>query len=92
MKKIKGFSYDTEKDKDVIQYIEKQPHQANYIIELIRKDMSNKNDKIEELVKKYVKEILKDKNIETKSNEKENNISKNEVVDLLNRVEKTIEN
>lgn len=28
MKKVKGFSYDTEKDKDVIEHIEKQPTQA----------------------------------------------------------------
>lgn len=81
MKKVKGFSYDTEKDKDVIEHIEKQPHQANYIIELIRKDMNNKNDKIEELVKKYVKEILKDKNIELKENN--NRVSKDDVMDLL---------
>lgn len=82
MKKVKGFSYDTEKDKDVIEHIEKQPHQANYIIELIRKDMNNKNDEIEELVKKYVKEILKNKNIELKENN--NRVSKNDVMDLLN--------
>lgn len=81
MKKVKGFSYDTEKDKDVIEHIEKQPHQANYIIELIRKDMNNKNDKIEELVKKYVKEILKNKNIELKENN--NRVSKDDVMDLL---------
>ena len=81
MKKVKGFSYDTEKDKDVIEHIEKQPHQANYIIELIRKDMNNKNDKIEELVKKYVKEILKNKNIELK--EKNKRVSKDDVMDLL---------
>jgi len=81
MKKVKGFSYDTEKDKDVIEHIEKQPHQANYIIELIRKDMNNKNDEIEELVKKYVKEILKNKNIELKENN--NRVSKDDVMDLL---------
>lgn len=82
MKKVKGFSYDTEKDKDVIEHIEKQPHQANYIIGLVKKDMNNKNDKIEELVKKYVKEMLEDKNIELKENN--NKISKNDIMDLLN--------
>lgn len=61
MKKIKGFIYDTEKDKDIIEHIEKQPHQANYILNLVKKDMNKKNNEIEHLVKKYVNELLKNK-------------------------------
>ena len=55
MKKTKGFSYNTETDMDVINHIRKQPHQANYILELIRADMfESKNTNIEEIVKRYV--------------------------------------
>lgn len=83
MKKVKGFSYNTEKDKDVIEYIEKQPHQANYILNLIRKDMNKKNNELEYLVKKYVEELLKDKKMTIKTNQNDN-ITKENVMDLLN--------
>lgn len=82
MKKVKGFSYNTEKDMDAIRYIEKQPHQANYIIGLVRADM-NKVDDIELLVKKYVEKILKEKNIKV-DNKKVDNISKDDIINLLN--------
>lgn len=85
MKKVKGFSYDTEKDKDVIEYIQKQPHQANYIWNLVRKDMQSNNDQIEDMVRKYVEKILKEKNIEIKD-KKKTNISKNEVMEFLSTV------
>ncbi len=87
MKRVKGFSYDTEKDKDVIDYIEKQPHQANYILNLIRNDMCKKDNDIEILVRKYVEDILKDKSIKTTDN-KNNKISKENVMDLLKMGEK----
>lgn len=60
MKKTKGFSYDTNKDMDVINHIEKQPHQANYILSVIRSDMSKPKDEIQILVKKYVEELFND--------------------------------
>mgnify|MGYP000995002691 CR=1 FL=1 len=82
MKKVKGFSYDTEKDMDIIKHIEKQPHQANYIINLVRKDIQQNSNEIENIVRKCVKKILKDKNIEIKSNE--NSINKNDINQLLN--------
>lgn len=81
MKKVKGFSYDTEKDKDVIEYIEKQPHQANYIWNLVRKDMCKTESEIEELVKKYIEKYLKDKKIDIKE---ESKISFDDVKNLLN--------
>ncbi len=87
MKKIKGFSYDTEKDKDVIEYIKRQPHQANYILNLVREDMNKQNNEIEILVKRYVSEILKEKNIEVED-KKDNTITKENVMDLLNAVNK----
>lgn len=62
MKKTKGFSYDTEKDMDVINHIEKQPHQANYILSVIRCDMSKpKEESLEAIIEKYVEKLLKNK-------------------------------
>lgn len=64
MKRTKGFSYDTETDMDVIKHIKKQPHEANYIWGLVRQDMNEDSDiNIKKLVKRYVEEILKEKNI-----------------------------
>lgn len=80
MKRTKGFVYDTERDKDVIEHIESQPIQSKYIWDLVRADM-NKVDDIEELVKKYVEKILKDKNLEV---DNKNKIELNSVMDLLN--------
>lgn len=78
MKKVKGFTYDTEKDKDVIEYIEKQPNQSRYIWNLVRQDM-NKNS-LENLVRQYVEEILKEKNIKLD----QKSITKNDIAQLLN--------
>ena len=82
MRKIKGFSYNTERDMDVIKHIEKQPHQARYIIGLVRMDMGKVSD-VELLVRKYVEEILKDRNINIDS-KKVDNISKDDIANLLN--------
>lgn len=81
MQKTKGFIYDDELDKDIIEQIEKQPHQANYIKSLIRADMNKQDDNIELLVKKYVEKILKDKNLKSEDNQE---IELNSVMDLLN--------
>lgn len=78
MKKVKGFTYDTEKDKDVIEYIEKQPNQSRYIWNLVRQDM-NKNS-LKNLVRQYVEEILKEKNIKLD----QKSITKNDIAQLLN--------
>lgn len=84
MKKTKGFSYDTEKDMDVINHIEKQPHQANYILELVRSDMFKlKDTDIEKMVKKYVREYCESLNLSSKEVE-ENKIGIGNVMDLLN--------
>lgn len=82
MKKTKGFAYDTEKDKDVIEYIEKQPVQNQYIWGLVRADMNKSDSNIKDLVKKYVEELLKDKDIQF-DDKKEGNISKDDVTNLL---------
>lgn len=83
MKKVKGFVYHTKKDIDVIKYIEKQPHQSNYIWNLVREDMNKKHNKIEELVRKYVEKILKEKNIDiNKSHEVK--VTDSDISQLLN--------
>lgn len=56
MRKIKGISYDTNKDSYLINHIEKQQNQSKYILELVRKDMESKN--IEILIEKKIKEII----------------------------------
>lgn len=81
MNKTKGFSYDTEKHMDIINHIEKQPHQANYIIELVRADMYKSGNDIEELVKKYVKKYCKE--VDSKE-EDGTEIGIDSVMDLLN--------
>ena len=81
MQRTKGVAYDTETDKDVIEHIEKQPIQNKYIWDLVRSDMNKSDDNIEELVKKYVEKILKDKNLEVNSKSK---IELDNVMDLLN--------
>ena len=82
MKKIKGISYDTVEDRDVVDHIAKQPLQNKYVWDLVRADMNKTDKDIEEIVKKYVEEILKDGNIKMKDKESVN-ISKNDVMDLL---------
>lgn len=81
MKKTKGFSYDSEVDKDVIEHIEKQPVQNKYIWGLVRADMNKSDNDIEKLVKKYVEKILKDKNLEIDNRSK---IELDNVLELLN--------
>ncbi len=80
MKRTKGFAYDTEVDRDVIEHIEKQPIQNKYIWDLVRADMNKSDNNIEELVRKYVEKILKDKNLEVNNKSK---IELDSVMDLL---------
>lgn len=79
--KTKGFSYHIENDRDTIKHIENQPNQSSYILNLVRKDMDG--DNLELIVKKYVEELLENKEIKS-VNKKANNISKDNIVDLLN--------
>lgn len=59
MKKIKGFNFDTIKDKLVLQHIEKQGNQSRYIKALVIKDIHGTN--IEEVVKMQVEKVLERK-------------------------------
>lgn len=83
MNKTKGFNYDTEKDMDVIRHIAKQPNQSQYILDLVRKDMANKNS-FENTIEKYVIKILRDKNIKVTENNSEIKINKKDINQLLN--------
>lgn len=56
MKRIKGFNFDTEEDKKIIEHIEKQGNQSSYIKELVKKDMEGNN--LEELINKQVDKYL----------------------------------
>ena len=43
MRKTKSFSYDDEKDKKVIQHLDKMSNASAYIVSLIRADMNKKS-------------------------------------------------
>ena len=58
MKRVKGFNFDTVDDKEVIEHIEKQGNQSNYIKELVKTDM--KGSDMRELVRKAVDEYLEE--------------------------------
>ena len=80
MIKVKGFGYDTEKDKNVIEHIQKQPHQANYIWSLVRQDMNKES--IEEIVRKQIEKYLENMNLTKK--EETVSIDTEEVLNILN--------
>lgn len=58
MRKIKGFSYDEERDKEVIEHINRQQNGSKYIWDLVRKDMETGN--LDDYIKNQVEEYLKD--------------------------------
>lgn len=58
MRKIKGFSYDPKKDRDLIRHVDKQPNKSRYIWNLVKMDMERKNKRVEKLVVKYLKKYL----------------------------------
>lgn len=58
MKRVKGFNFDTVEDKSIIDHIEKQGNQSNYVKELVRNDM--KGSDMQELVRKAVDEYLEE--------------------------------
>jgi len=79
MKKVKGFSFDTEKDKEILEYIEKQPNMSSYIKELIRKDM--RKESIDEIVRKQIEKYLEGFEIKKKDND--TNINTASIMDIL---------
>jgi len=79
MRKTKGFSYDPEKDRDIINHINKQPNGSQYIWELVRKDMNSNS--IEEIVKQQIEKYLHGINIP--AGIKSIDIDKNDIKDIL---------
>lgn len=79
MKKVKGFSFDTEKDKEIIEHLEKQPNMSSYIKELVRKDMNKES--IEEIVRKQIEKYLQGFEIKRKDND--TNINTASIMDIL---------
>lgn len=78
MKRVKGFSFETEEDKDIINHIESQPNQSMYIKELVRKDM--RATSIEEIVRQQIEKYLE--GLEFKK-EKSVSIDTDEVMNIL---------
>lgn len=56
MQKVKGFTYDTERDKEVIDYIDRQGNGSKYIWSLVKKDMEENN--VETIVRRILNEHL----------------------------------
>lgn len=81
--KTKGFSYHIINDADIIRYIEKQPNQSSYVFNLVRQDMNKQDSEIEKLVQKYVKEMIKESNINT-GNINSAKATKHDISQLLN--------
>lgn len=56
-RRVKGFSYDPIKDREVINHIDKQQNGSQYIWQLVRKDMKDTNiiDVINNQIEKYLK-------------------------------------
>ncbi|MEY8416348.1 hypothetical protein AAK964_08600 [Tissierella praeacuta] len=56
MKRVKGFNFDTEADKEIIEHIERQGNQSDYIKKLVKNDMESTD--LEEFIKKQVDKHL----------------------------------
>lgn len=82
MRTTKGFSYDPEKDKDVIQHISKQPNGSYYIWELVRKDMRSNN--LEDTVNKLIEKYLQGCELQAGKEKKVIEIDANEINNILN--------
>ena len=81
MRKIKGFSYNPNKDNDVIMHIDKQGNGSKYVWELVRKDMRSQS--IETIVKKYVEEYLRNIELPSKASKQIIDIDTEEIKNIL---------
>ncbi len=62
MKKVKGFSYDIEKDKEIIEHLDNQPiNNSRYILGLIKKDMEKET--VKDIIKAEVEEYFSQLNL-----------------------------
>jgi len=71
------------KDKEVLDYLSKQPNQTYYIVNLIRNDMRKETIDKKTIIK-IIEEYLKDKNIAKPKNEDIKN-SVNGILNLIQR-------
>ena len=83
MRKIKGISYETEKDKDIIKHIDKQQNGSRYVLDLVEKDM-NKTD-ISTIIKREIDKYLRERNIKEieENTDAEVQINKDEILDIM---------
>jgi hypothetical protein len=82
VRKTKGFSYDPEIDKDVINHIDSQQNGSQYVWGLVRADMSENS--IENIVNRQIKKYLQDHEITAGSKEKDIKLDANEIKNILN--------
>jgi hypothetical protein len=57
MRIAKTFSF-TQEDKDILDFIEKQPNMSQYIKELIKTDMKNQGKNLEQLIQEYIEKYM----------------------------------
>lgn len=79
MLKVKGFSYDIETDKDVIDHIKTQPNGSRYVWNLVRKDMNKES--IEVIIRREIDKYLE--GVEIKSKERTVEINQEELMNIL---------
>lgn len=85
MRETKGFSYDPEKDKDVIRHIDSQPNRSQYIWALVRKDMKGSDivEVINRQIEKYLGNIAYTKPVAVKDS-MDIGIDTNDIQSILN--------
>lgn len=81
MRKTKGFAYDPENDKDIIDHIDNQPNRSQYIRELIRKDM--KDNSIESIIQKCIERYLQNSKAAADLLQQSTNIDANDIQSIL---------
>lgn len=81
MKKVKGFSYDPVKDKDVINHLNTLPNFSYYILDLIRKDM--RKESIDAIIEKKIQKYLEGMEMQKKEMSTNMNIDKDSLLEIL---------
>lgn len=81
MRRTKGFSYDPEKDFDVMQHIAGQQNGSQYIWDLVRRDMSENS--IEEMVRKQIEKYLQGMDLSAGKEKDAMDIDANDIKNIL---------
>jgi hypothetical protein len=82
VRKTKGFSYDPDKDKDIIDHIDSQQNGSQYIWNLVKADMSE-ND-IESIVKRHIEKYLQGYELQVGKENRTIDVDINEISNILN--------